>query len=307
MQKRRAFGTSLALALLCSAPVPGTSQDAKTCGSVQPGGSLSAADVVFEKAREVWGSAPHPASTRFTIVVRATTGGRDYAIHYQGEDDFSDHRLVVKRFSEEEADHPTVPHGTNFVFTLTVNGATTAMQLSKSPPTVDFFGTPHLSPVYSFGVARGDALTPPNLSLSNGGAADVIGRSTAFHLDYTIQCDDAAEDTLHLVLRPIRDPHRYRLRQMWIDRSSLRTMQIETDGNFASGPGVGVHWRTSFQFIDGTPFIEKEVALDSLVYGKKRRYDNVSISFEQIDELPRSDVLTVLDQIPDPGDLREPS
>ena len=93
---------------------------------------------------------------------------------------------------------------------------------------------------------------------------------------------------------------------MWIDPLTNRTLRIRTAGNFRDGPPLHCDWSIAFTTIGGVTYIDKEVALGPLDYGRNKIYRDVTISFEHIAPLARSTLRTLLHQLPSEFDLLEP-
>lgn len=76
--------------------------------------------------------------------------------------------------------------------------------------------------------------------------------------------------TYHLKLQAVVEPHRYRLRDLWIDTQTYATRQLVSDGNFTSGPWPGAPWTVRFAQIDGATYIADESAAQPFEYGNLR-------------------------------------
>ncbi len=114
----------------------------------------------------------------------------------------------------------------------------------------------------------------------------LIGRVAAKSRDYAIACQDVTSDDgnaaqFHLVLHPLRDPGRLRLRQMWIDSKTFATSKIVTAGNFTSAPYTRVPWEITFESTGGVAFISAETALAPLP-NRQGAYDTATICFENV-------------------------
>ncbi len=277
------------------------------CGPVDAVGDQPAPDVSYGLARKAWSAQNYPIAVDYVVVVTLRNNDKSTSIHYLGEDEIAAGAIHVDRFSTEEAANPNVPHGTNVFLTLSFFGVGVfGIQLSKPEPTFDLLGTPHLSPAYAFGITESPAapLIPlPTSSLKTIGKVSVVSRT------YDISCDPELttdEGAIHLVLRPLREPRTNRLREMWIDPQTKRTLKIRTAGNFRAGPPLQTDWLISFATFAGATYIEKEVALGPLDYGRNKIYRDVTINFQNVTPLKRATLQTLIRQRPSQDDLLEP-
>lgn len=290
------------------------------CGPVTSTATERAADLAYSLARKAWSAQIAPAAVEYVVLVRLRNGEKPTAIHYRGEEEIAADIIHVDRFSDEEVATPYVSRGINVVVGLSVSlgskavgqtpnrpsAATGGILLSRPEPSFDLLGTPHLSPSYAFGMKQLPELAA---SARDPSALKTIGKVAVVSRTYAIRCDPALtpdEGAMHLLLEPLRDPRNNRLREMWIDPLTNRTLRIRTAGNFRDGPALHCDWSIAFTMIGGVNYIAKEVALGPLDYGRNKIYRDVTISFEHIAPLARSTLRTLLHQLPSAYDLLEP-
>ena len=85
----------------------------------------------------------------------------------------------------------------------------------------------------------------------------------------------------HLGLRPLRDPRRYRLRELWLDAKTSLPVRAIVAGVGNSAPLDAVDWRVDFKQLEGGTYIARETALTSLQSGNGR-LDDVTITFAEL-------------------------
>ncbi len=106
-----------------------------------------------------------------------------------------------------------------------------------------------------------------------------IGRISAvlkiYDVSYVGEETVAGELCWHLHLRPLFNPGRYRVRELFIDERNDQTLRIDTDGNFTL-KGLGGPWETDFAQVDSHWFITSERA--SHVGG----FDSIAVTFENV-------------------------
>jgi hypothetical protein len=85
----------------------------------------------------------------------------------------------------------------------------------------------------------------------------------------------------HLGLRPLRDPHRYRLRELWLDVKTSLPVRAVVAGIGNRWPLDAVDWRVDFKQLEGGTYIARETALASLS-SDGGRLDEVTITFAEL-------------------------
>jgi hypothetical protein len=83
-------------------------------------------------------------------------------------------------------------------------------------------------------------------------------------------------------------------------------VQLQTQGNFTNAPMTDVPWLVTFQNVDGKSYIQRETALEPLVFRHDRTFTAASIGFTDIHASDTSPpILPTLDG-PSDINLREP-
>lgn len=261
---------------------------------------------IFAAARAHWESQRYPRYIDYMVVIRVSDGElktNHYSTAYDARTDLAH----VDPVSSEERAHPHYVRG-EFNFGIPLLG----VRIGKPDPPADWLGVPILAPNYSFGIAQ---YTPPQRLTDKqlvaiirreypnprptsapipSGALKIIGDVTAIHQHYEMRLLDtepyASGMAYHLGLRPLDDPGKYRLRELWIDTKTDATIKLISAGNFVDGPEPGIRWTVTFKQIDGIQYIDTETADAPLdFYG--RHFANSTISFEQITTPARTSLL----------------
>jgi len=141
---------------------------------------------------------------------------------------------------------------------------------------------PNISPTSSFGVLIRSFGTPPSPVPSlkpretpepepSGDDFRTIGRVEANTGDYRIEL--AGTDTLrdgpaiHLTLEPLRTPELNRLRDLWLDPQTHRTMQLNVAGIYNGQPYNEIEWTVHYVLLDGRNYVQQIVADAPLRFG----------------------------------------
>ncbi|GAC1305262.1 MAG: hypothetical protein NVSMB19_16610 [Vulcanimicrobiaceae bacterium] len=115
-----------------------------------------------------------------------------------------------------------------------------------------------------------------------------VGRVEAVARDYAIAFAGServrGSETYHLSLTPLRNPHVYRLRDLWVESTTFATVQLAVQGLFDGRPYDDARWTVGFTPIDGRYYIQQIRADEPLRFGLDRvvrglTFDFVSYAF----------------------------
>lgn len=245
-------------------------------------------DAIFLKARQIWDAQAYPTRINYVVAVRVVQNGVAATSHYAGEYAPATKDLHVVATSDEQLVQGHVSEGINVRITREAYGKKSVSIPVNSETPADFLGVPLLEPTYSFGLAHLQGpvaqTAAPQVTLDEpepGIIGSVIARTRTYLITYAGEEDSDQGRVHHLFLKPVRDPGRYRLRELWVDTKRYSTVKAVTEGNFTDGPGTRVNWTTTFRTIDGCQYIATEKADAPLKYGAQK-FEEASISFEQV-------------------------
>ncbi len=272
-----------------------------------PAGAQPDPYAIFSRARSFWLGQRYPQLVAYDVAVAVTTAGKERTERYRCAYDAHTGAVRVDPVSDYELAHPVRPKGMNLdLFGIPVN---------KPLPHVDFLGVPHLAPAYSFGMAPfvpeptptpfnpaalvarvrrhfhdpNPRTATPSPNPPGDDLPEIASEFVSRH-DYAITLVGIetidGRTCYHLALRPTRDPHRFRLRDAWIDEHSFATWKLHEALNFVDGPGTSVAWTIHFAQIDGAQYIAEEDA-DAPVRAPGAIYQHAAVRFEQVRAVPR--------------------
>lgn len=253
---------------------------------------------IYERAREIWASQRYPAVVAYAVDVAAGSNGKVDHRHYHEYWTSRDNRVVVKPpVSDEQLAHPYKPSaGVNF------DG------WNIGGPRVgtgdrDFIGVPLLTPNYSFGISTyvpPQDLTPSQLveeirreyhdpspkkisALEQQSGLKTIAVVTSSAHAYRIALAGIEPDeygpAYHLTLAPLRDPLKYRLRDLWIDTKTFVTDRARIGANFNDAACENTPWMVRFAQIGGVTYIAREDAEKPIAGYHGTMYSHYSVSF----------------------------
>ena len=257
---------------------------------------------IFERAREAFAAQRYPNTVAYTVTVDAVdSSGAKRQRHYHEYWDGTDGSVAVKPpISDEQLLHPYKPSaGVNF------------MGWNVGGPRVgtgarDLIGVPLLAPNYSFGLAAyvpPSKLTPAQLVSQvraqyhdpspqkvdrlarNSGLktiAIVTTSARAYRISLVgIEADGTAHD-YHLLLQPVHDPLKYRLRDLWVDTQTYALRRLRIGANFTDTATEGVPWMVRFAQNGGNTYIAEEDAEKPIKGYHGVMYSKYSVSFDII-------------------------
>ena len=205
-------------------------------------------------------------------------------------------RLVHSRsLRREEAANPHVPHGINVAVSAGPGGVPGPGVLPQKgmvltpEPTDDPIGELTFAVDQDFGLALNAppiGATPDMSEVSaTATALPHIGRTGTVARTYEVtdlgDVEDGGTALHHLGLRPLREPRRYRLRELWTDKKTSLPVRAVVAGIGNHAPLQDVRWRVDFIQIEGGTYILRETAL-AVLETDRGRLDGVSIAFEAL-------------------------
>ncbi len=88
-------------------------------------------------------------------------------------------------------------------------------------------------------------------------------------------------ETYHLTLTPLRDPRVCRLRDVWVDASTFRTVALAVQGLFDGKPYEDARWLVSYVEFDGRNYVQQIRTDDTLKFGLDRFVNGLQFDFVQ--------------------------
>lgn len=277
------------------------------CGvSNGPAASESPPDVyvLYARALEAVGALRYPHYLGYSVAVTVvddagTTHTRTYATRF----DATTGNILLDTISAEERAHPPDPTGVDFGIALPGK----FIPLTK-PDEPDFLGgPPRLAPYYFFGLARPQPQVNAAESDAPMDGRKIIGRVGTQERVYDITFVGAesvgGERCNHLRLRPLRDPRRYVIRDLWLAKADYLPLQIGTEGNFTFPQSVGSTWITTYRREGATLFIAQERSQTPFRFKYFRRFITTVVAFEDVQPIPDSRMVVTVFTPPHNGRL----
>jgi hypothetical protein len=256
---------------------------------------------IFDRARTVWSSQQYPSVVDYVVDVTATDadGQPEHRHYHEFWKADADAVVVQPPVSDEQLAAPYKPSGWFAFEGYDLGGPGTGVK-------GDIFDVPALAPNYSFGIA---AYTPPSgrtpadlvreirreyhdpspakvSNLERQSGFKTIAQVVSSRQDYAITFDGtqqiAGHEDYHLSLRPLADPKKYRLREMWVNEQTYTVDRLRLGANFNDAALEAVSWTVNLRQFGGATYIANETAQAPLDGYHGRMYDTFSVSFEDL-------------------------
>ncbi|MBD5656918.1 MAG: hypothetical protein IAI50_17315 [Candidatus Eremiobacteraeota bacterium] len=294
MLHRLAVACAALVSLLGAAPVAAPSPSPTPSPDAE-------AERIFSRARAVWRDRTDVPYVRYGALVRYLHDGHVFDNWWDAYFRSSAGALSLQRLvdiDEEKHRLRGIPFSIFGVKIFDTNKDSEPIRLDE----------PRIDPGSSFGmVTREFAAAPPSASptlqpftfpsaVPNPQETTLreITRVEATARDYRVtrvgEETVAGQQAMHLHLEPLREPYVNRLRDLWIDDATYRTVQLNVQGLLNGKPYDGVLWTVHYVIVDGRQYVQQIVADQPLRFGidttlPKFEFDFVDFHF--LDSVPK--------------------
>jgi len=269
-----------AAALTGAAPVPSPSPPAASATAApDPEGER-----LFLQTRRAWALDAEVPFLRYGALVRYLHGGNHVVdTWWDASYRSADGVLVLERIHDAEAENrrlkgfPFSIFGVK-IFDTNADAEPIRVDAPRLPPTSNF-GISGRAPARAATPAPGTSPTP----LPSPGDLREIGHVEANARNYAIAYvgDDVVGGTSarHIRLTPVRDPEINRLRDVWIDAATNRTLRLDVQGILNGKPYDGIRWTVRYVTLEGRSYVQQIVADEPLHFGLDTTIPKFEIDF----------------------------
>jgi len=236
----------------------------------------------FERARDWWRARTDVPYVRYGALVRYLHDGHVFDNWWDAKYRSRDGALSLMRLVDVDEDRHRLAGVPFSIFRIKIFDT----NKDAEPIRLD---DPRVDPASSFGVITrfGKPYVPhPQASVAFGALPDPrapspspeptgdlreIGRIESSTRAYDVRL--AATETiagapaLHLTLVPLREPKLNRLRDLWLDPTTYRTVQARVQGILDGKPYDGIAWTIHYTVVEGRQYIQQIVADEPLKFG----------------------------------------
>jgi hypothetical protein len=258
----------------------------------------------FSTARDAWPVASYPRYATYATVITYHIGPQPVERTWRTVEDLQRRVVHADSFSDQEEANPYVAHGINIGVGIAGNNPSeggagslpSGIQQPGSHPATgmtlnadkadDPFGMLTFAVNQDWGISR----RAPTISTATdatdvGGPAPSLPRIGATGAEakiYTVTSLGTTTENgvalVHLGLQPLKDPKRYRLRELWLDPTTELPVHAIVAGVGNHDPLDTVRWKVDYKTIDGVPYLDKETALEPISTDNGEA-DGVTITF----------------------------
>jgi hypothetical protein len=269
------------------------------------------AEAIFSRAKGAWRTRTEAPFVAFALRERYVWRDRVHDNWWQGAYRDSDRALALRRVvvpAQEEARLRGMPIHLNLRMhggaaradSLDTNADADAFPILEPliEPNASFgllardvrarlSDAPELAPIPRATAAPASTAPDPAGSPAEPGALRELGRVEAVARDYAIALAgvESVHDVTayHLVLTPLRDPRVYRLRDLWVEPVTFRTVQLAVQGLFDGKPYDDARWLVGYVEAGGRNYVQQIRTEDTLKFGLDRFVGGLEFDFVQYD------------------------
>ena len=220
--------------------------------------TLTDPDAIFVAARKAWASGAYPRYAVYAVVVSFQNGANRVHRTWHATEDLRERIVDLHSVGREQ----NAPHGINVVVPFLGD-------VNRARPN-DPVGEVKLAADEDYGLAPGD----------QGLGTAINDRDYEVRLVETLT--DAQGPEYHLLLRPLREPEHHRLRELWVDGTTMLPEEAVAVGIGSRPPLTKVNWRVEFTQVQGATYIARETALEPVDYGRDGILTDFTVSFEDL-------------------------
>ncbi len=275
------------------------------------------ADSIFFHAKDAWRTRQEAPYVAFNLRERYEWRGRTHDNWWQVAYRDRDRMLALRRVIVAD-DEARRLRGSPISLNLRVHRGLIRADSFDTNPNADAFPIlePQIEPNASFGLLRrepkaalvGTATPMPDATpfaaptpaptaapspraLATEKPLREVAHIEAVARDYAIALAGTEHvrgtDAYHLTLTPLRSPHVYRLRDLWVDMANYATVQLAVQGIFEGKPYDDARWTVAYTPIAGRYYVQQIRTDDSLRFGLDRVVTGLEFDFVAY-ELPVS-------------------
>lgn len=246
------------------------------------------AAAIFAQTRSAVASVAYPPSIAYSIVVNGLDGNVPKANHYHAVLNTETGTIRLQTVSDEDLAKPPTPHGFNAYFVLRISGGRGSgvggpdFPMGRPPDETDILGVPLLAPTYDFGIVAPYSSRHVDVDTTLPVIASVASSRRDYEVTFVGTETLEGHASYHLALQPLHEPHKYRLRQLWVDPITHLPERAIVAGNFTLAPMTDVPWQIDFATSNASWYVSKEAPLSTLYLDHRKVIRNASIAFENI-------------------------
>ncbi len=254
-------------------------------------------EAIFAHALAVARSDAYPRYATYDVVV-TFTNGTHHTDSWATTEDLTHASVYADIFSQQERANPATPHGTNVGLDFGLQDASPrTVGASQLPPTSDALSVKPIKesdtsdPVgpVAFAIDQNFGLTAPRPYVvvhegqtfsSRADGFTTIGTTARDLPRYTVTLADTKGTVAHLLLSPLRDASRNRLRELWVETDTGYVDQAIVVGVGSRPPINQGHFKVTFVRKDGGTYISTIRSTDAIDFGPDDIVNDLTFTFK---------------------------
>ncbi len=228
----------------------------------------AAAERLYSQARAAWRDPSPPPYVRYGALVRYQHGKHVVDTWWDAVYRTSDGAMTLNEVHDAAAENHRLRGVPFSIFGFQVFDTNP----DAEPIRID---EPQIAPIETFGV-RSHVTLDPNAQpsapapLSTGllrQISHIVANTRVYQVTLVGTETIAGAPAQHLSLVPLSDPGANRLRDLWIDPATYRTVQLRVQGLLQGKPYNGISWTVHYVLVDGHNYLQQIVADEPLRFG----------------------------------------
>ncbi len=228
----------------------------------------AAGERIFAQARAAWRDPSPPPYVRYGALVRYQHGKHVVDTWWDAVYRSSDGAIALNQLHDAAAENRRLRGVPFSIFGFQVFDTNP----DAEPIRID---APQIAPIETFGVRSHVTLEPdaqPSTPapLSTGllrQISHIVASTRVYQVRLVGTETIAGAPAEHLSLVPLSDPAANRLRDLWVDPQTDRTVQLRIQGLFQGKPYNAIAWTVRYVLIDGHNYLQQIVADEPLRFG----------------------------------------
>jgi hypothetical protein len=256
-------------------------------------------EAIFDHALAVAKNDGYSRYAQYNVVVTFTNGSH-HTDTWATTEDMVHASVYADIFSQQERANPTTPHGVNVGLdfglqdasqrSLDSNGAPSTETAVSAPLIKGGDTSDPVGPV-AFAVDQNFGFTDPRPYVvvqegetfsSRADGFTTIGHTGVEKDRYIVKLADTNGNVAHLLLTPLRDPTRNRLRELWVETDTGYLRQAIVEGVGDRPPISEGRFKVTFVRVEGGTYISSIQSIDTIHFGDNDDVSDLRFTFDDL-------------------------
>jgi len=257
-------------------------------------------EAIFNHALAVAKNDGYSRYAQYDVVVTFTNGAH-HTDTWATTEDMVHASVYADIFSQQERANPTTPHGVNVGLSFGLqdadqrspgaNNGTPSTDTAVSVPLIKGGDTSDPVGPVAFAVDQNFGFTDPRPYVvvqegetfsSRADGFTTIGHTGVEKDRYIVKLADTTGNVAHLLLTPLRDSTRNRLRELWVETDTGYVRQAIVEGVGNRPPISEGRFKVTFVRVQGGTYISTIQSIDTIHFGDDDDVTDLRFTFENL-------------------------